>query len=569
MNIQHRIEVAAGRKPADLKLTGGRVVSVFTGTTIRTDVAIADGVIVGFGDYRARRAVDLKGGYLTSGLIDSHIHIESSLLTPAEFARVVVPRGTTSVVADPHEIANVMGVHGINWMLSASEGLPLDIYFGLPSCVPATALETSGARLDARTLKKFVGHPRIVAIGEVMNYPGVIGCSRDLLEKIRLAPGMRVDGHAPELTGKDLYAYITAGIHSDHESTRLDEAREKLLAGMHLMIREGTTEKNLRELAKLITPINSHRCFFCSDDRSASDLVRGGHVDDILRKAVKANVPPIIALQMATDNAPNYFRFKQRKGAVAIGYQADLVVFDDLRNFRARMVFKDGKLVAQDGRLVTPCRPTRKPRITNSIHIKPFADAALRLPAGSEHIRVIEIIPRQIETRERIMRAHIIEGAAVSDVRRDILKLIVVERHKRSGSIGIGFVKGFGLKRGALASSVAHDSHNIIAVGVTDDELAHAVRSIQRQKGGFVVVRKENVLASLPLPFAGLMTDRPAAEVADQYETLQRAAARLGVKIKDPFLQLSFLALPVVPELKLTDRGIVDVTRFQSVSLFV
>jgi adenine deaminase len=569
MSLLHRIDVAAGRKPADLLLTGGRVVSVFSGKIIETSVAIADGVIVGFGNYKARKHIDLKGGYLSSGLIDSHIHIESSLLTPAEFAKVVVPRGTTSVVADPHEIANVMGSTGIQWMLDASDGLPLDIYIGLPSCVPATNMETSGAKLGAGALKKFIKHPRVVAIGEVMNYPGVINGDPSLIRKIRLMPGMRVDGHAPGLSGKDLYAYIVAGIHSDHESIKAKEAEEKLLAGMHLMIREGTVEKNLKDLARIITRTNSHRCFFCSDDRSARDLVVKGHVDYILRKAVRCGIPPITALQMATNNAPYYFRLKRRKGAVAIGYQADLVVFSDLRRFKARAVFKNGQLVAKDGELIVSCKSRRRPRLKKSMQVKSINPDAIRVKAKGKRIRVIEILRRQLVTGERIMNARIVRGEVVPDPRRDMLKLVVVERHRATGNIGIGFVRGFGFTKGAIASSVAHDSHNIIAVGTKDEDILAAVRAVQKQGGGFVAVNQGKVIFSLPLPTAGLMTDHSAEEVAESYEKLQGAAKRLGSKIKDPFLQLSFLSLAVIPDLKLTDWGLIDVNQFKRVNLFV
>lgn len=569
MSLKNRIDVAAGRKPADLLLCGGRVVSVFTGKILKTDVAIADGVIVGFGKYEAKRKIDLNNGFLSAGLIDSHIHIESTFLTPSEFAKAVVPRGTTSVVADPHEIANVMGEDGIRWMLEASEGLPLDIYFGLPSCVPATNLETSGACLEAESLRKFANHARIVSIGEVMNYPSVISGSSKILKKIRLLKGMRVDGHAPGLTGKELYAYIVAGIHSDHESTTVSEAEEKLMAGMHLMIREGSTEKNLEELIKIITPENSHRCFFCSDDRSARDLIYDGHVDDILRKAVKAGIPPITALQMATNNAPYYFRLANRKGAVAIGYRADLVVFDDLKNFRARMVFKSGKLVAKNGELIAPCKPKKIRKLKTSVHIKNFKPSDLKVRARNSHIRVIQIVPKQIITKEQIFKAKITNGFVETDNKRDILKLIVVERHKKTGNIGVGFVKGFGFKSGAIASSVAHDSHNIIAVGTSDDDLFFAVKEIEKMQGGFAVIENNKVLAKLPLPVAGLMTDLPVKKVANDYDMLQIAARKIGAKIADPFLQLSFLALPVVPELRLTDRGLVDTSTSKYVSLFV
>jgi adenine deaminase len=569
LTLRHRIDVAAGRTPADIKLTGGRVVSVFSGSIIKIDVAIADGVLVGFGYYRARRTIDLRGGYLSAGLIDSHIHLESSLLSPQEFARAVVPRGTTAVIADPHEIANVMGSRGIRWMLSASEGLPLDIYFGLPSCVPATRMETSGAKLDAKSLRKFVDHPRIVAVGEVMDYPDVILGRRDLLEKIRLKRGLRVDGHAPGVTGKDLNAYIVAGIYSDHESTRASEAKEKLDKGMHVMIREGTTEKDLKELAKIVTPANAHRCMFCCDDCSASDILEHGYMDYILRKAVRSGLKPITALQIASENTAHYYRFARRTGAVAIGYRADLVVFEDLKNFKAKMVFKDGRLVARDGELIVPCKPKRKLGMLNTMRVKRFDKNSFSVRANKARIRVIEAVPKQIITKERHVKAFVRNSFITSDTKNDILKLAVVERHKRSGNIGLGFVMGFGLKRGAIASSVAHDSHNIICVGVSDDDIFRAAKALVDHRGGLVVVDGGNVMASLPLPIAGLMTDAPASVVANQLDALNAAAHSIGCKLKDPFLQLSFLALPVIPSLKLTDRGLVDVTSFKKVSLFV
>lgn len=569
LTLKHRIDVASGRAPADVKLTGARVVSVFSGSIITADVAIADGVIVGFGDYHARRTIDLRGGYLSAGLIDSHIHIESSLLSPQEFARAAVPHGTTAVIADPHEIANVMGARGISWMINASEGLPLDIYFGLPSCVPATTLETSGAKLDARALKQFVDHPRVVAIGEVMNYPGVIAGQRAVLEKIRLKQGLRVDGHAPGLTGRDLNAYIAAGIHSDHESTKASEAKEKLAKGMHVMLREGTTEKNLTDLAAIVTPTNAHRCMFCSDDRSAHDLVYAGHMDDILRRAVRAGIKPITALQMAAENTAYHYRLPRRTGAVAVGYRADLVVFENLRNFRVRMVFKDGRLVAKDGELIVPCTSKHKGYMPNTMYMKALRRNAFAVRAKTQRMRVIEIVPKQIVTKEYMVKPHIKDGLVVPDTKNDILKLVVVERHTRSGSIGIGFVKGFGLKRGALASSVAHDSHNIIAVGTNDDDIACAVNALVKQRGGFIAVADGNTRAALALPIAGLMTDAPAPVVAGEYAKLQKAARTLGCKTKEPFLQLSFLALPVIPSLKLTDLGLVDATLFKRVPLFV
>lgn len=567
-NIKHRIDVAAGRKPADLKLTNCKVVSVLADRIVSADLAIADGVIVGFGNYSARKKIDLRGGYLSSGLIDSHLHIESTLLSPAEFARVVVPRGTTSVVADPHEIANVLGEKGVRWMLAASEGLPLDIYIVLPSCVPESSLVTSGARLNARNLRKLASLRRVIGIGEVMNIPGVIAGKRDLLEKIRLIPGMRVDGHAPSLTGKDLNAYITAGIHSDHESTKQSEAMEKLLAGLHIMIREGTTEKNLNDLAKIVTPANSQRCFFCSDDKSPLDLLKHGHIDDILRRAVRAGIAPITALQMATNNAPYYFRLKRRKGAVAVGYVADLVVFDNLRNFSAKMVFKNGSLVARDGEMLTECAPRLKTTIGNTMHVKDFSKEDFIVKAAGSRMRVIQIIPGQIVTRGETCGAKAADGQINPDISRDILKLAVIERHHSSGRIGLAFVRGFGLKKGALASTVCHDSHNLIVVGTNDLDMFVAAKALVESGGGFAAAEGGLMKAILPLPLAGLMSEKPAQEVKDSYIKIENTARRFGCRLADPFLQLSFLSLSVIPELKLTDRGLVDTTRHKFVPLF-
>ncbi|MBT3181921.1 MAG: adenine deaminase [Deltaproteobacteria bacterium] len=567
-SVKHRIDVAAGRKPADLLLTGGRVVSVLADEIVKTDVAIADGVIVGFGSYEAKKKINLKGGYLSSGLIDSHIHIESTLLTPAEFAKTVVPKGTTSVVADPHEIANVMGSRGIKWILQASEGLPIDINIVLPSCVPASKFESSWAKLGSKELKKLAHLPRVVGIGEVMDFPGVIEGRNELLKKIRLIPGMRVDGHAPGLTGKNLNAYIAAGIHSDHESTTASEAREKLIAGLHIMIREGTTEKNLIDLASIVTPANSHRCFFCSDDRSAHDLIKRGHVDDILRMAVKAGIPPITALQMATNNAPYYFRLKRRKGAVAIGYVADLVVFDDLKNFRAKKVFKDGKLVAKNGKLLAPCTPSHKPPVGNSVHIKKISKNALKISGRNGKVRAIKLVPNQITTLVELIAPKISDGLVVSDIERDLLKVAVIERHHSTGRVGLGLVRGFGIQKGALASTVCHDAHNLIVVGTNDEDMLIAADALKKSGGGFAASSNGKILDVLPLPIAGLMSDKSAPDVAENYDRIERASKKLGSKIENPFLSLSFMSLSVVPRLRITDRGLLDVEEGKIVSLF-
>lgn len=569
MHLKHRIDVAAGRKPADILLKNARVVSVFADQIVKTDVAVADGVVVGFGSYKAKKSTDLKGGFLSSGLIDGHIHIESTLLSPAEFARAVIPHGTTSVIADPHEIANVSGLAGIRYMLKASEGLPLDVYLMLPSCVPATKLETSGARLGAQKLKRLIDYPRVMGIGEVMDYPGIISARKSLLAKTALMPAKRVDGHAPGLTGKDLYAYISGNISSDHESVTAKEAQEKLLAGLHIIIREGTTERNLKEVARMVTPANSHRCFFCSDDKSPKDLLKNGHIDDILRKAVKDGIPAITALQMATNNAPYYFRLPTKKGAVAVGYAADLVVFDNLNKFDARMVFKDGILVAKDGQMIAPCKASKTIKPKNTVCLGRIIPEALELWTRKKKARIIDIVPNQIITREKIVNIKNDRGAVFADSSKDILKLAVFERHKFTGRVGVGLVRGFGLRNGALASSVAHDSHNIIAVGTNDEDMLHAVYALAKVGGGFVAVAGGKVRAALELPIAGLMSNENIDKVVSKYETLQKTAKQMGSKLEDPFLQLSFLALPVIPELKLTDKGLVDSRIFRFVPLFL
>ncbi len=569
MSLLHRIDVAAGRSPAELLLANARVVSVFGDRVVKTDVAIADGVIVGFGSYRARRRIDLKGGFLSSGLIDSHLHIESTLLSPAEFARCVVPRGTTSVVADPHEIANVLGSDGIRWMLSASDGLPLDVLIVLPSCVPASRFESPGFRLDAAALARLARLPRVIGIGEVMDFPGVIAGRRDLLRKIRLIPGMRVDGHAPGLTGKELYAYITAGIHSDHESMSAAEAREKLMAGLHLMIREGTTAKNLAELSRVVTPANSHRCFFCTDDRSARDLIQEGHIDAILRRAVAAGIPPVTALQMATNNAPYYFRIPRRTGAVAVGYAADLVVFDDLKRFEARMVFKGGRLVARDGELAARCRPKHPPAQAGRVRIAGLSAErlAVRLQAP-RRARVIGLVPEQLHTREEFARVRPVRGRLAADPARDLAKLALFERHHATGRAGVGLVRGLGLKRGAIASTICHDAHNLIVAGMDDSDMIAAVRALQACGGGLAAAAGGRVLGVMELPIAGLMSDRGAVRTAEEHDRLCAIAQALGACAADPFLTLSFLGLTVIPELKLTDRGLLDVRAGRIVPLF-
>lgn len=570
------IQVAAGKGKADLLIKNGRVVNVFTGQVERKDVAIYQGAIVGLGDYAAEETLDVRGSFLCPGLIDGHLHIESSLVTIPEFARAVLPHGTTTVIIDPHEIANVLGAQGVRFMAESAEGVPFNVFIMIPSCVPATNMETSGATLTAEDISLLLKEPWSVGLGEMMNFPGVISRDADVLKKIEAAKGWRIDGHAPSLMGKGLSAYILAGIRSDHECTTAKEAKQKLAQGMWIMIREGSAARNLRDLVGLVNPVNSRRFFFVTDDRHPRDLLNEGHIDFLVRQAIRLGLNPILAIQMATLNAAEYYRLDDL-GAIAPGYRADLVVFDHLSQFEVKKVIKDGQIVADRGRMVPlrgkRARPYRLSgsnwkRVSGSIRIAPIKEEDLVLRSQTPVAKVIELIPDQIVTKKVIRKIILENEIALPDPNQDILKLVVVERHHATGNIGIGLVQGFGMKRGALGSSVAHDSHNLVVVGTCDRDIFEAIQSIERMGGGLTVVADGKVLASLPLPVAGLMAEAPVARVARQMEILQRAAKRLGCRVADPFMTLSFLSLPVIPELKLTDKGLVDVTQFKIVPLF-
>jgi len=483
------------------------------------------------------------------------------MLDVGQYARAVVPRGTLAVVTDLHEIANVGGLDGIRYVLGCARRLPLDLFLMAPSCVPATSLETPGASLEPEAIRRLLRWKGCIGLGEVMNFPGVLSGDEDVLSKINLARGKVIDGHAPGVSRKDLNAYIAAGILSDHESTSLEEAREKLRRGMYVMIREGSSEKNLDALLPLVTDNTYKRCMFVVDDRSCLDLLRDGDIDAVVRKAIKRGLEPVRAIQLATINPAEYFRLN-RLGAIAPGYQANLIVIDDLSNLSLDMVFYRGRLVARQGKPLFPLYQAAKAPV-NTVNIKPFSIEALKLLASGETEPVIEIVPDQIITRKRMERVKVVDGVIVPDTSRDILKLVVVERHRATGNIGLGLVKGFGLKKGALASSIAHDCHNIIAVGTNDNDIFIAVKEIERLHGGLVVAAEGRVSASLALPIAGLLSDQPLEVVADKLEKLEQLARDLGTTLKSPFSTLSFLALPVIPELRLTDLGLVDVNEFR------
>jgi adenine deaminase len=569
--IESLLAVARGEEPADLVLANGQVVNVFTGQVQRANVAIKDGRIAGVGpEYaKARECYDLGGQYVLPGFIDGHIHIESSLLAMHEFARLALVHGTTTVVADPHEIANVLGVAGVKYMLRASEGVLLDVMLMAPSCVPSTSMETSGATVSAKDVAGLLKLPRVIGLAEMMNFPGAAFGDSEVLAKLRAArdAGRPIDGHAPGVVGQLLQAYIAAGIGSDHECIGPHEALEKLGAGMRVMVREGSAAKNLTGLLPIVNDFNLRRCCFVTDDKHPDELLHQGYLDATLRKAVSQGMNPAAAVQMVTLNPAEYFGLKDR-GAVAPGYVADLTIVGELPRFNVRMVLKNGKPVAQDRKLLVKLPVFKDKSVTGTVKIASLTAKSFAIKAEGELCRVIRLVPDQIITEKHVLAPTVRKGMIVADVERDILKLAVVERHRGSGRIGLGLVSGFGLKKGALGTTVAHDSHNIIIVGTNDEDMLRAAKELKRLGGGMVAVAGGKVSAALPLPIAGLMSDQPAEEVADCLTKLLDKAHVWGSRVANPFVTLSFLALPVIPELKLTDRGLVDVSQFKVVSLF-
>ncbi|MBN2874083.1 MAG: adenine deaminase [Spirochaetales bacterium] len=569
------IDVARGRTPADLNLTDCRVVDFFRDRVIEgAVVSLYKGYIVGVNDgLEARRTMSLEGSYLCPGLVDSHVHIESSLLSPVEYARMVTPRGTTAVVADPHEIANVLGHDGINWMLRASDGIPLDVYLMVPSCVPATHFDTAGASLFASDLSRFAREDSVLGLGEVMNYPGVLAGDPRMLDKLSLfwEAGKAIDGHAPGLSGRDLSAYALSGIRSDHEATTPAEALEKLDKGMWIMARMGSSARDLENLIPAMDHETVRRMMLCTDDRHPNDIATEGHIDAAIRSLVAGGVPFLDALRMASHNSAQYYGLR-RSGAIAPGYRADLVAFTNPEAFSARLVFKAGLLVAEDG------KPTGgyaeaggsvvAPPLRDSVNIKWIEQKDFLIPDEGGDARVIESSPGSIITGASFARPAVVNGYCVSDTARDIVKIFVIERHTGSGSIGKGFIRGLKLRRGAIGSTVSHDSHNMIIAGVDDVSIFKAARRLNAMKGGYVITDGEDVLAELALPVAGLMSDRPADEVIARLAAFEEFFRMEGMPGASPLMTLSFMALPVIPSLKITDKGLVDVDAFEQVSLF-
>jgi adenine deaminase len=566
VDLKALLAVARGDAPADLVFRDARIVNTFTGELEEANVAIFGGRVAGVGDYtEAARVIDLKGKYLAPGLIDGHFHLESGYLSVGQFVRAVVPHGTLGGVTDLHEIANVCGLEGLRYLLRCARRLPFDLFLGAPSCVPATNMETSGARLGPREIRQALRLKQAIGLGEFMDFPSVIRGDAGSLAKLGAAGPRVKDGHAPGVSGRDLNAYLAPLISSDHETTRYAEGLEKLRRGMYLMIREGSSEKNLEELLPLVTDHTYHRCMLVVDDRNAQDLYNEGDVDAVVRKAIRLGLAPIRALQLATIVPAGYFRL-QGLGGIAPGYWANLLVLDDLEELVISSVYYRGRLVAREGKPLFSVPRPGKASLRRTVNVKPFAVDDLALRHADRTFPIIEIVPGQIVTRWRTEPVRVVDGVVASDPERDLLKLVVVERHRATGNIAKGLVKGFGLKKGALATSVAHDSHNIVAVGVTDQDIYAAVREIEASQGGLVVAADGQVVASLALPVAGLLSESPLEEVVAALGELERAASELGCVAPSPFSLLSFLALPVIPELRLTDLGLVDVGKGQLLS---
>ncbi len=560
------LAVARGDEPADLVLRGGRLVNVLSGEIQETAVAIHGGLIAGLGGYEeGRETVDLDDAYLAPSYIEGHMHVETTLLTPHELARAACARGTGTLVCDPHEIANVLGVRGIEWMLGAGEGAPAELLYTAPSCVPVSAMETAGSAIGEAEVAALLEDERVVGLAEVMNFPGAVAGDAGVLGKLGAAKGYPVDGHTPGLSGRALNAYVAAGPGSEHEATALEEGREKLRLGMRVMMREGTPAKDLRALLPLVTPSTERRLLMVNDDVSVADLMDRGHLDHHLRLAVAAGVDPITALRMVTLNVAEWFELEDR-GAIAPGLRADLVVLRDLEEFETLRTYQAGRLVAREGRCLREYR--LPPGIGPTVRVD-WDAVDLSLPVHGKRARVIGVVPGQVLTRALLETPSAEDGLAVADPSRDLLKLAVVERHTGRSTTAVALVRGLGLQRGALASSVAHDHHNVMLTGTDDADMLLAGREVGRLGGGFVVAAEGEVLASVALPIAGLMSPAPFAEVRTRYDRVLEAARSLGCHLDDPFMTLSFLGLCVIPELKLTDKGLVDVARFELVSPFV
>lgn len=565
------INVARGLEKADLVIKNANIVNVLSEEIHKGDIAICDGVIAGIGEnYSGEKEIDINGAYVTPSFIDGHVHLESTMMLPKEFAKTVLPAGTTTVIIDPHEISNVLGLHGISFMHEAVKDLPMNVYTMLPSCVPATPFETSGFDLNSYDLSLLIDKPWVLGIAEMMNFPGVLNLDKNVMAKLELAKsrGKRIDGHAPYLSGKDLCGYIASGVKSDHECTTPEEAIEKLRLGVYVMIREGTAAKDLDALIPVLKTSNTRKCIFVTDDRHPADLKE--HINGMVRRVVEAGVDPIKAVQVASLNTAEYFGLKDL-GAIAPGYKADLLVLPDLKTFKPDIVLKDGQVVAQDGKLAVEITENDAIATRNSVNVRWITMDDFKIQTegdGVKKVRALEVIPHQLITKSVMSDVKVVDGNAVSNVETDTLKICVIERHRATGNIGKGFVKGFNLKCGAIASTVAHDSHNMIVIGTNDFDMYTAAVALIKCQGGKVVVKDGEIISQLPLPIAGLMSDKEFDFVVEKCDELNKAAHSIGCKLEDPFMTMGFLSLPVIPELKITDKGVFDTNKFDFVDIF-
>ena len=565
------INVARGLEKADLVIKNANIVNVLSEEIHKGDIAICDGVIAGIGEnYSGEKEIDINGAYVTPSFIDGHVHLESTMMLPKEFAKTVLPAGTTTVIIDPHEISNVLGLHGISFMHEAVKDLPMNVYTMLPSCVPATPFETSGFDLNSYDLSLLIDKPWVLGIAEMMNFPGVLNLDKNVMAKLELAKsrGKRIDGHAPYLSGKDLCGYIASGVKSDHECTTPEEAIEKLRLGVYVMIREGTAAKDLDALIPVLKTSNTRKCIFVTDDRHPADLKE--HINGMVRRVVEAGVDPIKAVQIASLNTAEYFGLKDL-GAIAPGYKADLLVLPDLKTFKPDIVLKDGQVVAQDGKLAVEITENDAIATRNSVNVRWITMDDFKIQTegdGVKKVRALEVIPHQLITKSVMSDVKVVDGNAVSNVETDTLKICVIERHRATGNIGKGFVKGFNLKCGAIASTVAHDSHNMIVIGTNDFDMYTAAVALIKCQGGKVVVKDGEIISQLPLPIAGLMSDKEFDFVVEKCDELNKAAHSIGCKLEDPFMTMGFLSLPVIPELKITDKGVFDTNKFDFVDIF-
>ncbi|HEY8443787.1 MAG TPA: adenine deaminase [Clostridia bacterium] len=563
------IDAAAKRIKPDKVLKGGYVVNVFSGKIIKADVAIVGDKIAGIGDYDGLENIDITGKYVIPGLIDTHLHIESTMLTPAEFCKTIIPYGTTTIIADPHEIANVLGIEGVKYMIEQTKGLPINARFMLPSCVPATFFENAGAVIDSKQIREHISDPDIFGLGEFMNFVGVVAGDEECLAKIEAAieAGKIIDGHAPELQGEGLNAYAASGIKTEHECTTVEDMLRKIDSGFYVQIRQGSATRNVSVLVKGVTPQNMRRCVFCTDDRHIDSLLYEGHLNYNLKIAVENGLDPVSAVTIATLNAAECYGLKGY-GAVAPGYIADLVVMNDLKDFVADMVFFKGELVARQGKPLFEAKPKPNDKVLNTVKIKDVTPADFELYSTSDKVHAIDLIPANVVTKKAVVEVKRRSDNSIIIEGTDLLKLAVIERHNNTGNIGKCLIKNYGLKNGAIAQTIAHDSHNIIVLGDNNEDMALAVNSLKQLGGGLIVVSQGKVLGSLKLEVAGLMTARPIEEVNQEFQKMVEIAHSLGVtKEVEPFMTLSFLALPVIPSLKLTDKGLFDVDKFEFVSL--